>query len=481
MEEGPTCGRNALPHPFLRKKGLFVSHDRTVQSVLFPELAAKPLVVKLDEEYSSSDGGALLLKGIDRALGLTESLAACLRDPRQPAKIAHTFAELVQQRIFAIALGYPDGNDARELADDPVHKLLVDRDPVHGETLASQPTLSRFENTVQRTDLYRMAEALADRVIERHRRRLGPRCRRITLDFDPTDDPTHGQQEFTFFHGYYDTYCYLPLVGTIAFNGEAEQYLCAAVLRPGNSKAAKGLVAILRRLLAKLARAFPAARMLVRLDGGFGNPEVLDFLDDAGVEYVVGLQATKPLKKRARRALATARRMSRETGETAHVFGETRYQTKSTWPSPRRVVYKAEVVRLAGREPKDNERFVVTNLRHAPKRVYAIYTDRGDPENRIKELKNDLAMDRTSCSRFLANQFRVLLTAAAYVLMQELRLQARHTDCARAQVGTLRTRLLKLAAWVEVSVRRIVLHLPRRFPGRVAWTRIATRLGGLPA
>jgi hypothetical protein len=458
-----------------------VSDDSSAQTVLFPDLTAKQLVVKLEEEHSSSDGGAVLLKGIDEGLGLTASLAACLRDSRQPGKIAHAFEELVRQRVFAIALGYPDANDARELANDPVHKLLVDRDPVHGETLASQPTLSRFENTVQTTDLYRMAEALADCVIERHRRRLGKRCRHITLDFDPTDDPTHGQQEFTFFHGYYDTYCYLPLIGTMTFNEEAEQYLFCAALRPGNSKASQGLVPILSRVLAKLEAAFPQARIRVRLDGGFGNPEVLDFLDEAGVEYAVGLQATKPLKRRARRALGTARRLSRERGETAHVFGETLYQTKRSWPHKRRVVYKAEVVRLAGREPKDNERFVVTNLPHTPKRVYAIYTDRGDPENRIKELKNDLSMDRTSCSRFLANQFRVLLTAAAYVLMQELRFRARHTDCARAQVGTLRLRLLKLAAWIEVSVRRIVLHLPRRFPGRPAWLRVATRVGAIPA
>ncbi len=455
--------------------------DLTAQSVLFPELAAKPLVVKLDEEHSSSDGGAMLLKGVDGSLGLTESLSGCLLDPRQVGKIAHTFRELLQQRVFAIALGHPDANDARELADDPVHKLLLDRDPVQGESLASQPTLSRFENTVRTTDLYRMAETLADAVIERHRRRLGKRCKRITLDFDPTDDPTHGQQEFTFFHGYYDTYCYLPLIGTMVFNGEAEQYLFCAALRPGNSTASKGLVAILRRVLAKLEVAFPKARIRVRLDGGFGNPEVLDFLDAAGVEYVVGLQATKPLNKRARRALGTARRLSRERDQTAHVFGETLHQTKKSWPHPRRVIYKAEVVRLEGREPKDNERFVVTNLKQSPKRVYAIYTDRGDAENRIKELKNDLAMDRTSCSRFLANQFRVLLTAAAYALMQELRFRARHTDCARAQVGTLRVRLLKLAAWVEVSVRRIVIHLPRRFPGRPAWLRIAAAVGGIPS
>ena len=458
-----------------------MSHDLTAQSVLFPHLAGKPVVAKLEEEQSSSDGGAVLLKGLDRSLGLTEGLAACLRDPRQPGKIDHTIQELLQQRVFAIALGHPDANDARELADDPIHKLLVDRDPVHGEPLASQPTLSRFENTVQTTDLYRMADALADAVIERHRSRLGRRCRLITLDFDPTDDPTHGQQELSFFHGYYDTYCYLPLIGTMAFNDEAEQYLLCAVLRPGNAKASAGLVAILHRVLGKLEAAFPKARIRVRLDGGFGNPEVLDFLDEAGVEYVVGMAATKPLKRRARRALGTARRLSRETGETAHVFGETLYKTQRTWPYKRRVVYKAEVVRLDGREPKDNERFVVTNLSCTPKRVYAIYTDRGDAENRIKELKNDLAMDRTSCSRFLANQFRVLLTAAAYVLMQELRFRARHTDCARAQVGTLRIRLLKLAAWVEVSARRIVLHLPRRFPGRPAWMRIAAAVGGIPS
>jgi hypothetical protein len=458
-----------------------VHHDLTTQSVLFPHLAGKPVVAKLDEEYTSSDGGAVLLKGIDGYLGLTESLAGCLRDPRQPGKISHTLQELLQQRIFAIALGHPDANDARELADDPIHKLLLDRDPVHGEALASQPTLSRFENAVQTTDLYRLADVLADRVIERHRRRLGKRCKRITLDFDPTDDPTYGQQEFTFFHGYYDTYCYLPLIGTMAFNDEAEQYLLCAVLRPGNATASAGLVGILRRVLGKLEAAFPQARIRVRLDGGFGNPEVLDFLDESGVEYVVGLQATQPLKRRARRALGRARRVSRERGETAHVFGETRYQTKRSWPHPRRVVYKAEVVRLEGREPRDNERFVVTNLPYTPKRVYAIYTDRGDAENRIKELKNDLAIDRTSCSRFRANQFRVLLTAAAYVLMQELRFRSRHTDCARAQVGTLRLRLLKLAAWVEVSVRRIVLHLPRRFPGRPAWLRIAAAVGGIPS
>ena len=250
--------------------------DSTTQGVLFSGIFSKPVVAQLDQADSSSDGGALLLKAVDERLGLTQALAGCLGDPREAGKVTHSLVELLRQRIFAIALGYPDANDAVGLAEDPIHKLLLGRDPVRGEALASQPTLSRFENRAQTTDLYRMAEGLADAVIERHRRRLGGRCRRITLDFDPTDDPTHGQQEFSFFHGYYDTYCYLPLIGTLSFNEEPEQYLFCAVLRPGNAAAHKGLLAILRRTLEKLRAAFPRARLRVRLGGGFGAPAVLD-------------------------------------------------------------------------------------------------------------------------------------------------------------------------------------------------------------
>lgn len=455
--------------------------DSTPQSVLFPNLFSKPVVTKLDHEHSSSDAGGLLLKAIDDRLGLTEALASCLSDWRQAGKVRHSILEIVRQRVFAIGLGYPDGNDAADLAEDPIHRLLLGRDPITGHRLPSQPTISRFENTARRQDLCRMAETLADTVIDRHRRRLRKRCRRITLDIDPTVDPTHGQQELTFFHGYYDTHCYLPLVGTMRFNDEKEQYLFMNVLRPGNSVAHTGLVAILGRTLDRLRAAFPKARILVRLDGGFGAPDVLDFLDEVGVDYVVGLAATRPLKTRARRALGRARVLFRRDGKTVSVFGDTRFKTKTTWPRRRRVIYKAEVVQYIGREPRDNVRFVVTNLHQTPEHVYRIYTERGDTENRIKELKNDLAMDRTSCTSFLANQFRVLLTSAAYVLMQELRLLGRHTDCRHAQVSTIRNRLLKLAAWVEVSARRVVVHLPRTFPGRPAWFKIATAAGGLPS
>lgn len=458
-----------------------MNRDCGAQSVLFPELSSKPILAEFDQSAASSDGGALLLKAADEELGLTQKLADCLSDTRQTGKVRHSVLEALRQRVFGIALGYPDANDAGALADDPIHKLLLDRDPVEGDSLASQSTLSRFENGVRGVDVYRMGVALADTVIGRHKRRLGRRAKRIILDFDPTDDPTYGQQEFTFFHGYYDHYCYLPLVGTIQFNREKKQHLLCSVLRPGNAPAHEGFVAIASRLITRLRAVFPKARICIRLDGGFGAPAVLDFLDAEGVEYVVGLANTKPLKRKARREMAAARQGFKASGCSEQVYGETLHQTKTSWPSPRRVIYKAEVVAYPNREPKDNLRFVVTNLRIRPKSVYRFYCQRGDAENRIKELKNGLGMDRTSCTRFLANQFRVLLTATAYVLMQELQMKARHSRLANAQVSTLRDQLLKLAAWVEVSVRRVVVHLPSSFPGKLSWERIAGSAGGLRA
>ena len=216
-------------------------------------------------------------------------------DRRQSGKIDHAIADLVRQRLYAIACGYPDANDASRLGTDPIQKLLCDRDPVKGEELASQPTLSRFENSVDRADLYRMGIALADTVIERHRRRLRRKVKRITIDLDPTDDPTHGAQQLTFFNGHYDTWCYLPVAGFLTFNHEPEQYLFTYVLRPGNAGAAVGAIGILSRLLARLREAFPRARLRVRLDGGFAAPEIFDFLEREGLEYVVAMAKNKVL------------------------------------------------------------------------------------------------------------------------------------------------------------------------------------------
>ena len=393
------------------------------------------------------------------------SFARCLADKRAPGKIRHTLADLIGQRVFGIACGHPDGNDADHLADDPIHKLLLGRDPVSGAPLASQPTISRFENGARRTVLYRMGRELAASVIERHRRRLQGRARRITIDLDPTDDLTHGAQQLTFFNGHYGGWCYLPLLGFLSFDREAEQYLCAAVLRPGKAVAADGTLGLLCRLLPLLRAAFPRARFLVRLDGGFATPEIFDFLDaEPRLDYVVAMAKNAVLQRHAESAMQVARAQSEVGGETAHVYTDTRYAAR-TWDHERRVVIKAEVVRLGDREPRDNPRFVVTNLRQTPRFIYEkVYCARGDIENRIKELLDGLQIDRTSCCLFSANQLRVFLTAAAYVLMQELRLRAARTACARSQVTWLRDRLLKLGVHVVRSVRRVVLHLPRSTP-----------------
>ena len=451
-------------------------HSTTTQCVLFQDVFGKPLLAQFDQYHGSSDGGAVLLKAADRRLGLMDALGDCLCDRRQSGKVVHGLKELIAQRVFGIACGYPDANDSARLADDPIHKLLLDREPIDGDPLASQPTLSRFENSVDRGALYRMGEALFETVIEPHRRRRR-KVRHIAVDLDPTDDPTHGAQQLSFFNHHYDTWCYLPMVAYLTFNHGPEQHLCVAVLRPGNAPAQRGALPLLTRILGRLQEDFPAARILVRLDGGYAGPELLEFLDEVNVDYVVGVASNAVLKRHAALAMIEARQLADTRGATAHLYTECCYAA-GTWDRERRVIIKAEVVQLAGREPRDNPRFVVTNLTRSPKRIYErIYCARGDLENRIKELHHGVEIDRTSCSRFWANQLRVLLSAAAYVLFQEVRRAAAGTGLARAQVWTLREQLLKLGAHVVVSVRRIVLHLPASFPFLDAWHRVALALG----
>jgi hypothetical protein len=317
---------------------------------------------------------------------------------------------------------------------------------------------------------------LADIVVRHHAERLNGKARRITIDLDPTDDPTQGKQQLSFFNGYYDTWCYLPVVGTLQFNNESEKYLFTVVLRPGNAPASKGAISILMRILAMLKASFPKTIFQVRLDGGFANPELLDYLEMEEVEYVVGMASNVRLLKRARRLMGKARMKARSSGATENVFGETLYAAKK-WSHRRRIIIKAEVVREIGRKPRDNPRFVITNLHDKPESIYQIYRGRGDAENRIKELHHGLEIDRTSCTGFLANQFRVLMTGAAYVLLQEMRQLAEGTGLATSQVTTLRERLFKIAAWVKTSARKIVIHFPIGYPWLDAWRHLAEATG----
>jgi hypothetical protein len=456
--------------------------EKITQCSIFPELNKKPIHCRFDEPHSSSDGGALLLKAADERLQLTTALTASLVDGRQAAKVKHSIEDLLRQRIYGLASGYVDANDAARLSSDPIFKLLLDRSPVTGPELSSQPTLSRFENSIGSKENYRLGLALATSVIERQQKRLRGKARRITIDLDSTDDPTHGQQQFTFFNAHYDTYCYLPLLGFLSFNDEREQYLVTALLRPGNAtEKSSVVVGLLERLVGLVRAAFPQATIKLRLDGGFACPAMLDYLDSVPrLEYVCGMAKNAVLARKAEPLLIKARKLAQQAKTSARVFGECRYQAQS-WKRPRHVIIKAEIVYNLRGEPKDNPRFVVTNQCQTPKFIYKkAYCSRGEIENRIKELHYGLEIDRTSCPRFWANQFRVLLTAATYALMQEIRRQATHTTLARAQVSTLREHLLKLSARIEQSVRRIVVHLPKASPYAHEWSSIARRLGAAP-
>jgi hypothetical protein len=453
--------------------------DHSAQTVLFPALVSKPAHVVFDEPQSTSDGGALLLKAVDQELGLTRRLACCLSDCREFGKIRHSLVDLLRQRIFGLACGYSDTNDVARIGADPMHKLLLDRDPLLGDDLASQPTLSRFENRRRRVDLYRLGEALMQTVIGRHRRRLnGRKARLVTIDLDPTDDPVHGQQQLSLFNAYYRCWCYLPMLAFVSFNDEPQQYLVAAVLRPGTVHPKVGTVALLKRLLPSLREAFPFAVIRVRLDCGFACPEIYAYLERERVEYLVGKGKNSVLAEMAAEQLAAAQVAYAEQDQTVTFYGEGQHLAKS-WDRERRVVYKAEVVKMPGRKPRDNCRFVVTNMNNRPQEIYRIYRQRGDSENRIKELKGDLYLDRLSCMGFWANQLRLLLTAAAFVLIQDLQLRVRQLRSNNVQVQTLRLMLLKIGGRIERSVRRITVHLAASHPWRRQWYLMARALGAV--
>ncbi len=449
----------------------------TEQIALFEGVFSKPVVVQCDGEQRTSDAGGLLLGALDRRLGLTETLAWQLSDRRAGDRVEHDVLELFRQRVFSIALGYADQNDSARIGQDPVLKMLCGRKPSTPGALASQPTLSRFETSRSGRELVQLGRALSRTVIRRLKK-LHRHARRITIDLDSTEDPTHGQQPFSFFNGYYDSWCYLPMLGFLSVDDQPLQHLFHARLRPGTAKDVRGTLRLLRRTVRGLRRAFEKAEILVRLDAGFAAPQLFDLLEELDVRYVVAMAANPVLLRHAARHIHAARTLTERFGGTTTLFGDCRYRA-GTWGQERRVVFKAETLEYPGRELKDNPRFVVTDLELPDEEVWKLYCARGDVENRIKELHEGLEIDRTSCSSFLANQFRVLQTAAAYVLYQELRHRLRKSPLARAQVWVLRERLFKIGALVKESVRRIVVCLPASYPWKELWQQAAHSAGAL--
>jgi len=414
----------------------------------------------------SSDGGLVLLRQVDKELHLTKRLALCVKDTRDQSKVRQRVEDMLIQRIFGIACGYEDCNDHDTLRSDPMLKVSADRGPESGEDLASQPTLSRLENSLGPRELYRMEEVMLALFISGHRK--SPPSR-IVIDADATDDPAHGQQEFEYFHGFYGCHCYLPLLVYLSAD-DGEQELVAAVLRPGNVHAGHRLVPVLSRIVGKLKEAFPEAELVFRGDAGMAKPEVYDYLEGERLHYLISLPKNDVLLRVGEAFLLDARTIYEETGEKVRRFGEFYYGAK-TWSHERRVIVKAEVL------PKgENPRFLLTNLAGDPQALYEEYVDRGDVENRIKELKGDLLSGRTSCHSFLANQFRLILHAAAFLLMAQVRRLLSGTEMARCQAATIRTKLLKVGARVRETTRRIWVEMPTSYPYQKLWEVVISSL-----
>lgn len=446
----------------------------------FEACGSRDVVARFDGGTISSDGGVLLLRQTDRQLNLLPRLAECFLDGRNQRQVEHSVLEMLSQRIYGLALGYEDLNDHEQLRKDPLFGVLAGRDEL-GTPLAGKSTLNRMELGVGVKDRYKkitfwkeaLDELLVKVFIESYRKAPA----RIVLDVDTTDLPLHGKQEGRFFHGYYDTYCYLPLY---VFCGE--HVLCAR-LREANRDAAFGCLGEIRRIVAQLREAWPETQIILRGDSGFCRNELMSWCEtcetSGRVDFVFGQARNQRLRRIIGAQMNQATQQWKETGQPARVFTEFSYRTKKTkkggWDRERRVVAKAEHI-----DGKENPRFVVTSLsaeQWAGQALYEeLYCSRGDMENRIKE-QFSLFADRVSTETMRANQTRLYLSAMAYVLVSGLRrLGLKGTELAQAQVSTIRTKLLKIGAQIRVTVRKVWVSMASSYPWqdlyRQTWTNL---------
>ena len=465
-----------------------------LEQLEFQGLGGRRVVGRFDGGRMSTDGGAMLLREADGRVGLTERLAGCFRDHRNAGRIEHTVQELVGQRVMGIALGYEDLNDHNLLRDDSVVALAVGREDLsgsgrlrerdRGHAMAGASTLNRLELSVPGEageDRYKRVEAdfeAMDRLmVGMFVEAQEEKPEEVWLDVDATDDELHGEQEGRFFHGYYDSYCYLPLYIT------SGKHVLSARLRPSNVDASAGAVEELKRVVGQLREAWPEVRVVIRGDSGFCREEIMGWCEGNGVDYVLGLARNARLEGKLGRALCKSRRRQMATGKASRRYREWRYRTRKTWSRSRRVVGKAEW--LTGARGA-NPRFVVTSLKRsrAGKRMLyeELYCARGDMENRIREHQYDLFAERTSSGTLRANQLRLYFAVFAGVLMETLRREGlRGTELAEAQYRTLRTRLLKVAVSLRITVRRVWLSFPSAWPWQGVFAQSLARLRAAPA
>jgi Transposase DDE domain group 1 len=435
-----------------------MSHD-AIPTFRFGMPAAIGLEATFDGGALTSDGGLPWLVEADRDLGLCAAFASCLKDWRKdPTRIRHTLENLVRQRVFQMACGYEDQDDADTLRDDPIFKLACGQLPLSGAALASQPTLSRLENCVDRHACRRLADALVE-IYLTQRGKAGPPSG-ILLDCDSTDDPTHGAQEGSAYHGYYRQHMYHPL---LIFDGETG-HLITAILRPGTAHASRFIVGILRQLLRRLRARWPTVRVELRADSGFARPRLYRWCEREQIAYTIGLAGNARLAPLAQDLLAQAIAQQKATGvEKVRLAGEATYRARS-WDTERRVVYKAEAL-VQG----PNVRFVVTTSSDAPLAVYDHYVERGEPEQWIDQLKATCFADRLSCCDFWPNQFRLFLAAATYWLLDTLRSWLPRGQIPPMRLQTLRLVALKIGARVFELASHVRLRLASSHPGQALW------------
>lgn len=440
--------------------------DSPTPPFTFQTLAPLALEAAFDGGRLTSDGGLPWLAAADERIGVCAEIAACVPEWRREAR-THPLAALICQRVYQIASGYADQNDADTLRHDPLLKFVCGRLPESDTPLASQPTFSRLENAVSLRDCYRIAMAMGE-VYLRERGDSGT-PQRILLDLDSTDDPTHGDQGGSRYHGYYRQRMYHPL---LVFDGDTDQ-LVTAVLRAGNAHASTGVVAVLRRIVRRLRAAWPEVAIAIRADAGFAVPALYDYCERQGIAFTVALLFNTRLAAQAAALRAAAvQRSILARGAKVRLVAETQYQAKS-WSHPRRVVYKAEAQLLPSGAMGTNVRCVVTSRDDAPTALYDWYTQRGATENWIKDFKTYVACDRLSCHRFAANQFRLLLHAAAYWLLDTLRHILVAARVPRMTLETIRLRVVKIGGRVHEWTDRVKLHLASSHPGQPLWHLLA--------
>jgi len=406
----------------------------------------------------TSDGGVVLLREIDRRLKLTASIARRFSDARRKKQIRHDHLSLIRQRVYALCLGYEDLNDHQSLRDDPLMQTALGKD----NTLASPPTLCRFENSMGRREAIAIHEVLLERFIAS----FSESPEELILDFDATDDRVHGRQEGRFFHGYYDHYCFLPLY---VFCGDQ---LLVSYLRTSKRDAAKHAWAILSLLVKRFRQVWPQVRIIFRGDSGFSRWRMMRWCDRNNVGYIIGQAKNSRLNGLSAALHKQAEATYTKSREKQRLFASVEYAA-GTWDKKRRVIVKAEHSHRGS-----NPRYVVTNLAGDEEELYdKVYCARGDMENRIKEQQLGLFADRTSCSKWWPNQFRLLLSSIAYVLLESIRrLYLSGTELARCQVDTIRLRLLKIGAVITRNTRRIRVLLSGSYPHKKLFTKVAASL-----